>query len=137
MPKELPPQFEHAPAARHTAHTARPRSATIGPRHCAHFAGSPHDRHTRATPYPRRDTTSAADPALFSNAASRPERSSASAGVVSTSGAAARSSARGGLETAIVPRSMAAAVSTDGEIEARTHAAPSSRARAMATSRTW
>ena len=109
----------------------------MGPPHRAHLAGSPHVRHTRATPYPRLETTSAADRAPLSSEASLAERSSPSGGVVSTRGAAARSDDLAGLDTPTAPCSIAAAVSTEGESEARTHAAPSSRARAMATSRTW
>ena len=100
-------------------------------------AGSEQDRHTRATPYPRLETTRAAERAFFSNAASLVDRSSASGGVVSTSGAAPRSTARAGLDAAMAPLTTAAAVSTEGDSEARTQAAPCSRARAMATSRTW
>ena len=80
---------------------------------------------------------SAPDDARFSRPDSRTERSSASGAVVSTSGAAARSNARDGERARTLPDATPCAVSTDGQNDARTHAAPSMRARAAATSRTW
>src|SRR5439155_11210940 len=59
-PNDPDPQWAQRPTAPHTRQPGLPLSITIGPRHEAHAAGCPQDRHTRATPYPRRDTMSAA-----------------------------------------------------------------------------
>src|SRR5205823_8903678 len=83
-PNEPDPQCAQRPAAPHTRQAGLPPSTTIGPRHEAHAAGCPQDRHTRATPYPRRDTTRAADRAALSSRPSRADRSSISGAVVST-----------------------------------------------------
>src|SRR2546427_29324 len=65
---------------------------------------------------------SAAEVAPFRSCPRRTERSSASGTVVSTSGEAARSTARDGRAARIPPEATLAAVSTDGEREARTPA---------------
>jgi hypothetical protein len=136
-PNDPFPHTAHSPGRPHTRHTGLPPSITIGPRHVAHAAGSPQDRHTLATPYPRRETIRAADRAAFSSAPSLVERSSPSGAVVSTRAADDRSREREGRAGRMVPRSTPTTVSMDGANEASTQAAPCSRARAMATSRTW
>src|SRR5581483_8433882 len=49
-PKFDAPQLAHLPSARHTAQRTRPPSTRSRPPHTSHAAGSPHARHTRATP---------------------------------------------------------------------------------------